>query len=60
MKAMKKTADGTLKLSWRCKMTNWSKVSHHNTIPLGNTFDMNFVAKKFSVRKDLFESLFGG
>lgn len=32
----------------------------HNTIPLGNNYDMDFVSRIYTIRKDLFESLFGG
>jgi hypothetical protein len=31
----------------------------HNTIPLGNNYDMDFVSRKYTIRKDLFESIFG-
>lgn len=32
----------------------------HNAIPLGNNYDMDFVSRKYTIRKDLFESIFGG
>jgi len=32
----------------------------HNSIPLGNNYDMDFVSRKYTIRKDLFESIFGG